>query len=285
MTKTLLFFTPAPESRSFEGRWRDVLAAYRNALAGTDIEVHDAAWTAPLTRAYDLVTPLLAWGYHLRPEDFAAVLEDLNVAGVRLRNPAEIVTWNIDKRYLRDLAEAGMRIVPTQFVERVTEAAIAQARADFSDTLVIKPVFSAGAKNTVVWSGTNVPPDGPEGLAMIQPFLPAIRSEGEWSLLFYGGRFSHAILKTPKAEDFRSQPDYGAHLRALPPPSEARELAEAAIAYVGADKLLYARVDMVRDADGRFCLMELELIEPDLYLTYDDQAPARLVEAFKAALD
>lgn len=284
MSKTLLFFTPAPESRSFEGRWRDVLTAYRQALAETDIEVHDTAWTEPLTRAYDLVTPLLAWGYHLRPDDFAAVLEDLNVAGAKLRNPAEIVTWNIDKRYLRDLAEAGVRIVPTLFTDRVTEAVIMQARADFGDTLVIKPVFSAGAKDTVVWSQTSVPADGPDGLAMIQPFLPAVQSEGEWSLLFYGGRFSHAILKTPKAEDFRSQPDYGAHLRTQPPPAEARELAEAAIAYVGADKLLYARADMVRDEAGRFCLMELELIEPDLYLTYDADAPARLAKAFVAAI-
>ncbi|HVZ29208.1 MAG TPA: hypothetical protein VG839_02360 [Asticcacaulis sp.] len=285
MSKTLLFFTPAPESRSFEGRWRDVLAAYRKALAHTDIEVHAAAWTAPLTREYDLVCPLIAWGYHNLPEDFAAVLEDLNVAGVKLRNPAEIVAWNIDKRYLRDLAEAGVRIVPTQFVEHLNKAAIAQARADFGDALVVKPVFSAGAKNTVVWREAGVPADGPEGLAMIQPFLPAIQSEGEWSLLFYGGRFSHAVLKTPKSEDFRSQPDYGAFLRALPPPAEARALAEAAVGYVGGDKLLYARADMVRDAAGRFCLMELELIEPDLYLTYDEQAPSRLAEAFEAAFN
>jgi glutathione synthase/RimK-type ligase-like ATP-grasp enzyme len=284
MTKTLLFFTPDPASRSFEGRWRDVLTAYQHALSGLDAEFHHAAWSAPLDRKYDLVCPLIAWGYHNRPEDFASVLEDLNVAGVRVLNPPEIVSWNIDKRYLRDLAEAGVRIVPTLFAETVTEAAIAQARADFGEALVIKPVFSAGAKNTVVWRETGVPADGPECLAMIQPFLPAIQSEGEWSLLFYGGRLSHAVLKTPKGEDFRSQPDYGAHLRTLPPPEEARALAEAAIAYAGADRLLYARVDMVRDEAGRFCLMELELIEPDLYLPYDDKAPARLAQAFEAAL-
>ena len=119
---------------------------------------------------------------------------------------------------------------------------------------------------------------------MIQPFMPAIRSEGEWSLLFFAGELSHAALKTPKPGDFRSQPDYNAHLRVMTPPPEALALAHAALDYIGRDRLLYARVDMVRHADGGFCLMELELIEPDLYLTYSDGAADRLAHAFEIAL-
>ena len=122
------------------------------------------------------------------------------------------------------------------------------------------------------------PPVGP---AMIQPYMAAIASEGEWSLIFFVGELSHAVLKTPKPGDFRSQPDYDAHLRVLRPPPEALALAQAAVDFIGRDRLLYARVDMVRAEDGGFCLMELELIEPDLYLSYDPEA----VMHFKDAVD
>jgi glutathione synthase/RimK-type ligase-like ATP-grasp enzyme len=164
--------------------------------------------------------------------------------------------------------------------------------------LVLKPAISAGAKNTLIWEedilpcaagegdhevveGATAPPVGP---AMIQPFMPAIQSEGEWSLLYFVGQFSHAVLKTPKSGDFRSQPDYDAHLRVLTPPPEALQLAQSAIDFIGRDRLLYARVDMVRAEDGGFCLMELELIEPDLYLTYDPEAAMRFKDAVEAAL-
>src|SRR5690606_22142013 len=134
----------------------------------------------------------------------------------------------------------------------------------------------AGSKDTFVIDEDDALPAPTDGPIMLQPFMPAIQSEGEWSLLFYGGQFSHAVLKTPKSGDFRSQPDYNAHLRSLTVPPEALELAHEALDYAGGRDLLYARVDMVRNAQGAPCLMELELIEPDLYLTYDADAPVRL---------
>lgn len=293
MHKSLLILTPNPDHPSHHGRWPYVLDAYREALSGTGAELFDQPWSQTVTRNYDLILPLVAWGYHNDPDGFRAAM--LNLSGRNVLNPPEIVAWNVDKRYLRDLAEAGVRIIPTQFVEHLTQAAIDQARADFGDTLVLKPVVSAGAKNTVVWSSErrldpqqsdvegrrSTPPIGP---AMIQPFMPSIQSEGEWSLLYFNGQFSHAVLKTPKSGDFRSQPDYDAHLRALTPPAGATALAEAALDYFGRDRLLYARADMVRDAQGRFCLMELELIEPDLYLTYDLEASLRFSDAIEARL-
>ena len=289
MSKRLLFLTPNPDHPSHHGRWPYVLDGYREALAGLDIEIYDQPWSEPVTEAFDLVTPLVAWGYHNAPDDFRAALKALPG---RLLNPADIVGWNVDKRYLKDLAEAGVRIIPTVFVDRVTPEALAAAQADFGDALVLKPVFSAGAKNTLVWrAGETVAFDALEGKAgppqdeaMIQPFMPAIQSEGEWSLLYCGGAFSHAVLKTPKAGDFRSQPDYDARLRVEVPPEAARALADAAIDYVGRDRLLYARADMVRHEDGGFCLMELELIEPDLYLTYDPEALMRFKDAMETAL-
>jgi len=292
MPKTLLFFTPDPATPSHHGRWPAVLDGYREALKGLDVEISAQAWSEPVSKTYDLICPLVAWGYHNAPDRFRAALMACKDVGQRVFNPADIVSWNVDKRYLRDLAEGGVRIIPTHFVERISDQAIAQARADFGDALVLKPVVSAGAKNTLVWrAGETLALDAlegkagpPQGAAMIQPFMPSIQDEGEWSLLFFAGQFSHAVLKTPKSGDFRSQPDYDAHLRALPPPPEAMMLAATAIDYIGADRLLYARADMVRDAEGRFCLMELELIEPDLYLGYSDGAADRLRHAFEIAL-
>jgi glutathione synthase/RimK-type ligase-like ATP-grasp enzyme len=292
MTKTLLFFTPDPETPSHHGRWPYVLDAYREALSGLDVEIFDAPWSEPLMRDYDLIVPLVAWGYHNAPERFRAMLAGLKADDKRIFNPADIVSWNVDKRYLRDLAQAGVRVIPTRFADRVTEALLKETTADFGDALVVKPVVSAGAKNTLVWKDGDVlafdaiedKAGPPKGEAMIQPFMPAIQSEGEWSLLFFAGEFSHAVLKTPKSGDFRSQPDYQANLRALTPPPEALLLAAETIDFIGADRLLYARVDMVRDADSRFCLMELELIEPDLYLAYADGAAARFAHAVEIAL-
>lgn len=300
MSKSLLILTPNPDHPSHHGRWPYVLDGYREALAGIDVEIFDQPWSEPVTRDYDLILPLVAWGYHNDPDGFRTALAQMQADGRRVFNPADIVAWNVDKRYLRDLAEAGVRIIPTLFVERLTVEAIAQARADFGQTLVIKPVVSAGAKDTLVWRDEGLPPLGaqgsepvlhaekagtaPAGVAMIQPFMAAIASEGEWSLLYFAGQFSHAVLKTPKAGDFRSQPDYDAHVRLETPPEDALALGHAAVGFVGGDRLLYARVDMVRDDQGRFCLMELELIEPDLFLGHDLEASMRFKDAVEMAL-
>ncbi|ESQ81683.1 hypothetical protein AEAC466_20525 [Asticcacaulis sp. AC466] len=296
MSKRILILTPNPDHPSHHGRWPYVLDGYREALAGIDAEIFDQPWSDPVTEDYDLIVPLVAWGYHNAPDDFRAAMTRL--AGRRVFNPPEIVNWNVDKRYLRDLADAGVRIIPTVFVDQVTDEAVARARLDFGQqALVLKPVVSAGAKNTLIWEGdslsafTGGAPDvedrkamPPEDAAMIQPFMPAIRSEGEWSLLYFAGEFSHAVLKTPKSGDFRSQPDYDANLRVLDAPAAARALADAAIDFIGRDRLLYARIDMVRASDDGFCLMEMELIEPDLYLTYDPEAAMRFKDAFETAL-
>ncbi|WKL57812.1 hypothetical protein Q1W73_02180 [Asticcacaulis sp. ZE23SCel15] len=285
MSKSLLILTPNPDHPSHHGRWPYVLEAFREALYDLDLDVFDQPWSEPVGKAYDLICPLVAWGYHNAPDDFRRALAQIKAKGHRLLNPAEIVSWNVDKRYLRDLAQAGVRTIPTAFVDQLTPENMATARADFGqDALVLKPVVSAGAKNTLIWEGADVPAEAPQSEAMIQPLMRAIQTEGEWSLLFFGGAFSHAVLKTPKAGDFRSQPDYDAHLRMETPPYEALQLAYDALDFVGRDQVLYARVDMVRDDMGRFCLMELELIEPDLYLKYDDDAPERLAKAFAAAL-
>ena len=299
MTRTLLILTPDPDTPSINGRWGDVLLAYQTALAETGLTILNAPWSAtPLPEA-DLVTPLVAWGYHNKPDAFVRAVSGMAVNGANLANPAALIRWNVDKAYLKDMAEAGLSCVPTLYADQLSEAVITAARADFGVTdLVLKPRISAGAKQTIVWRNAGMPMADPdariddEGRSvtaplenlMIQPFLPAIQSEGEWSVIFLGGAFSHAVLKTPKSGDFRSQPDYQAHLRAQDPPADVLETAADIINWIGADSLTYGRVDLVRGLDGRPCLMELELIEPDLYLPYAPEAKARFAKAFSDRL-
>lgn len=297
MPHTVLILTPDPDTPSINGRWGGVLDAYRKALP--EFEVFDAPWSAWIARDYDLITPLVAWGYHNRPDAFVRVLSGLAVKGAPLANPAALIRWNVDKAYLKDVIDAGLPVVPTLYADTLSELVITEARADFGQNdVVLKPRISAGAKQTLIWRGAGLPggPQGdkpddegrpvtaPERNLMIQPFLEAIQTEGEWSLIFLGGRLSHAVLKTPKAGDFRSQPDYQAQLRALEPPLDIRTVAEDIIDWIGPDQLTYGRVDLCRDASGRPCLMELELIEPDLYLPHAPGAEGRFAEAFGARL-
>lgn len=124
---------------------------------------------------------------------------------------------------------------------------------------------------------------GPEGLApvgpaLVQPYLPAIETEGELSLFFIGGRYSHAVRKVPRAGDFRVQPEYRGVITAETPAADEREAADAVLAAVE-EPLLYARVDLVRGLEGRPVLMELELVEPDLYLGHSPDAARTFARA------
>ena len=284
MHKRLLFLTPHHISGSRHTRWDIVLDRYQIALGDLMVTCSSQPWSLPIDGDYDLICPLVVWGYHEEAQAFRAVCQEIKSRGLRMLNPPDIIAWNVDKHYLRDLADDGVRIIPTVFCPSIDQDALRAARADFGQlSLVIKPTISAGAKDTFICDDDDLS-RAATGAVMIQPFMQSIQSEGEWSLLFLGGVFSHAILKTPKAGDFRSQPDYDARLQTLAPPEDALDLAYQALDYVGRDHLLYARVDMVRDHEGRFCLMELELIEPDLYLGYDEHAPAQFTHAFKHAL-
>lgn len=248
-------------------------------LEAAGLEVTPVDWTAgeDLT-GYAVVLALLAWGYH-RDGDWAGQVARWRAEGVRLQNPPGVLRWNADKAYLGTFGAKGAPIVPTLFVDRVTEAAMHEAAARFgTDRLIAKPRVSAGAFRTVRWSpGTSL--DGaPTDAAMIQPFLPDVLEGGELSLLYFDGKFSHAVAKRPQPGDFRVQPEYDGILTPHRPAPDELAAAEAALAAAG-EPLLYARVDLVRDLAGRPVLMELEAVEPDLFLQYDSAAPARFAEA------
>jgi glutathione synthase/RimK-type ligase-like ATP-grasp enzyme len=235
---------------------------------------------------FDLVLALLAWGYHRdgpAPGYWHRQLERWQAAGVRLQNPPGVLGWNADKAYLGAFADKGAPVVPTIFVDEVTEAAMHAAAAQFgTDTLIAKPRVSASAFRTIRWS-PGMPLDGaPTDAAMLQPFLPDVLEGGEPSRLYLGGRFSHAVSKIPRAGDFRVQPEYGGRIAPYEPWPDELAAAEAALA-AAETPLLYARIDLVRDLRGRPVLMELEAIEPDLFLEHDSGAPDRFVAAVAAA--
>lgn len=236
-------------------------------------------------RGFQAATPLLAWGYHERIDLWSARLDDLERSGLTILNPVPTLRWNSRKTYLTELAEGGAAIVPTVFVEEVTENALDAARARFGTPLVVaKPVVSAGAMSTVRLAPGDPLDGAPPGAAMIQPYLPAVVGEGEVSMLYFGGQFSHAVVKTTAPGDFRVQARAGGAARGLTAPSrEALATAETVLAACP-HRLDYARVDLIRGPEGGLVLMELEAIEPDLFLQFAPDEGVAFAAAFARAL-
>ena len=254
-------------------------------LERAGIAVEARPWTDPGELAgLDLVMPLVTWGYHFVPARWHALLDRLERDGVPIANPVPLLRWNSDKRYLAELGGRGIAVIPTRLVEALDETALAEARADFGDTLVIKPPVSAAADGTHKLGIADPIPEAAKGRTMmVQPFLPSVASEGEYSLMLFGGRFSHAIVKRPKSGDYRVQPHLGGTEQPCPPPDGAIELAQAALAAAPATAL-YARVDMVRDQTGQLAIIELELIEPALWLQHAPDGGASFGSAVRAAI-
>ena len=271
--------TPDP---GYHERWQVGADEYR-ALFGERLSFR--AWNgAHDLSSFDLILPLLAWGYPKVPSRWFAALDDWEGQGLPFANPIAMLRWNTDKDYLFDLESAGVAIVPTVEVHELKSTDLDEARAQFScEMLIIKPPISAGADKTYrLGKGDAVPFEVLETEMLIQPLMPAISEEGEYSLFYFGGVLSHAILKKPAAGDFRVQEQFGGREVTVDPPAAAQSLAKAALAAAPAAPAapLYARVDMVRDEAGGFRLMELEMIEPSLFLSFAPDKGA----AFAAAL-
>jgi len=282
MSGRVAILTPDPASAGYRTRWRDVLERNAAPLREAGLSVEGRAWTdAEDLAEFDLVLPLLVWGYPFAPRQWAEAVGRWQGEEVRLENAAPVLRWNADKAYLGVLAERGAPVVPTLYADRVTEAALESASAAFgSGRLVAKPRISSTAWQTIRWSPGAPLDGGPEGEAMIQPYLPAIETSGEVSLLYFAGRYSHAISKRPQPGDFRVQPEFDGIIAAHEPAADELEAAERILAAARED-LLYARIDLVRGLGGAPELIELELIEPDLYLGYAREAGARFAAAVK----
>lgn len=232
---------------------------------------------------FDLVVIRTTWDYQKYPDEFIATLEHID-ATTRLENSLNVVRWNLDKRYLRKLKSRGVHVVPTIWDGVYESGSFGQWLDEFkTDEIIIKPTVSATAQNTF-----RVREFDPlletifcDRSFMVQPFLTSIVDEGEYSLFFFNGELSHAIRKAPKAGDFRVQEEHGGIITPFEPDAELLRAAQNAIDTIG-KSLLYARVDLVRAGNGHFALMELELIEPALYLRTDAGAPERFARAIDA---
>ena len=243
---------------------------------------HGVDWSA-----FDLCLVRSTWDYHEKYADFLTWTRRVEAA-TRLHNPADLIAWNSDKRYLRALAEAGVPTVPTLWVERDSPLDLkGELAARGWEEAVIKPVVDLGARNL-----HRVRADEAQAAlaavlarqeAMVQPFLPSLEEEGELSLVYVEGTFAHAVRTRPATGDFRVQSIWGGPTAPAKPEASHMELAERALAQLD-DPPLYARVDLVAGLDREPCLIELELIEPNLYLTTDPAAAAHLANAVLARL-
>ena len=220
-------------------------------------------------KTFDHIVIRSCWDYHRRPDEFRAWL-DLGAAPIS--NRPDIVRWNMHKSYLLELEARGIRIPPTRTVR--------SSDAIGSEAVVVKPAISASAFETHFFQA------GPEAAetidrlsrdhdVIVQSFVPEIVTRGEWSLIFFAGAFSHAVRKLPKSGDFRVQQELGGSAVAADPPAAMLRAAERALHSLD---VLYARVDLV-EASAGVTLMELELIEPSLFLKTSSGAAKRFAEA------
>ena len=257
-----------------------------DALRAGGFEVTARPWTAAgdLT-PFDAVLPLVAWGYHERYDEWLALLDRIEAAGTRCINAPSILRWNSDKAYLAEMDAGGVPTVHTIAVDGLDEQVLSNARDRFGcDRLVVKPPISASATGTfLLGPNDTLPPEALNRRMLVQPFMTSIAS-GEYSIMLFDGEFSHAIVKKPKAGDFRVQPHLGGTEEPCEAPAGSIALAKAALAAAPAEAI-YARVDMVADYDGQLRIMELELIEPSLWLQHAHDKGAAFTSAVRRAIE
>lgn len=271
---------PAPD---YPEDWAWAFDVEAAALQRGGIRVEARPWSDPgdLTD-FDLVLPLVAWGYHFDPKRWLALLDRLESLGPVTVNPVPLLRWNSDKAYLEELGAKGIATVPTALVDQLDMRSMAQARDRFGGDLVIKPPISASAYGTHrIGPADPLPAEVIGQTMMVQPFLRSVMDEGEYSLMLFEGELSHSIIKRPTAGDYRTQPHLGGTEIACPVPDGALEVARAAL---GAAPVAaaYARVDLIRLDDGALGVIELELIEPSLWLQHAPDQGASFAAAIAA---
>jgi hypothetical protein len=269
------------------------------AIADRGITAEPAVWTDAEVdwSAYDLVVVRSTWDYQDRRDEFidwARRVEGLTT----LANAAEVLAWNTDKTYLRTLQQAGLPVVPTDWLEP-GDAFVVPELGEY----VVKPAVSAGSRDTnryAVGDHDELATAHATALlavgrtVMLQPYLAQIDTAGETALFFFGGAYSHAVRKAPLLTPAMG-PVTGAYKEETIDPREPsdaeRETAEqvldalAAVAPAARADLLYARVDLVPAADGTPTLLELELAEPSMFLEFDGTGGTASADRFAAAIE
>ena len=253
-----------------------------SALEARGVRSHVVAWSEPFGwSSVPLVVVRSPWDYVGQLDAFLSWAEEVARATM-LVNPMPVLAWNSHKSYLKDLARRGVPTVPTSVVPRTASAeARGSELAGHRGEVVIKPAVSVGAIGAFrgpalsAAAGEHLAGLTARGDALVQPFQPAVLEEGEISLVYLGGSFSHAVRKVPAGGDYRVQVRYGGTVRSHQPTGRQRQVAEAALA-AAPGTVSYARVDMVGEHGP--LVMELELIEPELFLRFEPSAAPRLAD-------
>ena len=244
------------------------------ALNDLGVDPVPAIWSDPAVdwAAFDAVVLRSPWDYFDREDEFLAWLEPAARQARAFANPADLVAWNAHKTYLRDLEQRGVPVVDTQWIARGETATVEHEHG------IVKPAVSGGAKGLErVTRGATVTADVD---LLVQPLLESITTEGELSLFYADGVFTHMVRKVPTAGDIRVQPEFGSTV-VLEQPTDAMLAASRVVLDAVGRTLTYARVDLVYAADGSLRLIELEIIEPMLYLAW---APPAATAAFARAI-
>ncbi|MXR50091.1 hypothetical protein GRX03_00510 [Halovenus sp. WSH3] len=255
------------------------------ALQEMGVDAVPVQWTADHGWSeYEALLVRSCWGYPDQIERFREWIETVADADVRVFNPVDCLRWNHHKFYMRDLARRGVAVIETAFLDRTADRTPAAVAADRGwSQAVRKPAVGTSSEEVSRFSPSDPPTEPLDGDVLVQRFAPEI-ADGERSLVFIAGEFSHSWLSIPDADDFRSHNQFGGRTKPFDPPAgildDARDVLTAAADELdrSSDDLLYARVDGV-DRDGRLLLLELELIEPYLGLQRGDA-----VERFASAL-
>jgi glutathione synthase/RimK-type ligase-like ATP-grasp enzyme len=227
---------------------------------------------------YDAVVVRACWDYHLRPQEFLAWINSLQASNIRVINNPHLIHWNAGKTYLKHFETRGIAIPETVWLEAGEQADVAKICATRSwELAVVKPIISASAYGTERRSSGTA-----SGPIMIQQYLPAIETEGEWSLIYFDQEFSHAVRKRPRPSDFRVQKDHGGTVEPVVPPSILKVFAKAALRELPY-AATFARVDLVEQ--DKIYLMEMEVIEPELFLGYAEGSASNMAHAILTTIE
>ena len=251
-------------------------------------KVNDIPWrrTGVDWDEYDAVVIRTPWDYQRDPELFLKLLARIDRSRPQLHNGLDIVRWNIKKTYLRDLEDRGVPVVPTLWSRDLSEQRILELHEQLgTEQFVIKPLIGATADDTLRLHRGQSSSETQQAIEIFrdrpflaQPFVDSVVEVGEFSLFYFAGEYSHAILKSPAEGDFRVQEEHGGQIQSTIADTELLDAGAAAMTAIDTI-LLYARVDLVRLPDGTPAIMELELIEPSLYFAYNERSPQRFAEA------
>lgn len=240
------------------------------------VDARPTVWSDPDVdwASFDAVVIRSTWDYFDREEEFLAWVRRAGRTAKRFINPPDLVEWNAHKTYLRELAEKGVPVVDTQWIASGQTATVEHAEG------IVKPAVSGGAQGLErVGAGVTITA---EVDLLVQPFLASIVDEGELSLFYAAGEFTHMVRKVPATGDIRVQPEFGSDVGVEPPADEAQAASRKVLDAIGRE-LPYARVDLVRADDGTLRLIELEIIEPQLYLRWAPETARTFASAIADA--